>query len=722
MSRRRIPVLALFALLVVAGGATFPMLENRLTAIDFAISGAESTRADEVVQQYLGASGAEQDLVVFQSDTRSADDPAFRADADRILADVATIPGVRRVIGPGERPDVQISADRQVAVGIVGIDGSADQRATTATEIQQRLDRSAPTTLSADVTGYSPLQNDAVVTESADVSRAELIGIPVALLVLILALGALAAAVLPVAVALAGMAIATGAMFALSTAIRFDSLTVSIATMIGIGVGIDYAMFIVSRFREELGDARASDRATVDAACGRALATAGATVAASGVIVMISLSSMIVLRAPMFRGIVLGVTIAVTSMLLVGLVALPALLSVLGGAVNRGALPRRFRPAELDRAHPGRSAWARWSRGVMRRPVLYGSIGIATLAAAATPLLGIAQGLDAGTAALTDMPSGRAAVALEGRFPPGTLAPITIVATGPGGSPMTTADRSAAVDYITRVSADERVAAVLPAEEADGRMAVPVLASAPFDSADALSLVNRLRDEARSAERQGGPTILVGGSTASFIDLGDEMSSRLPVVIGVVLVVTFVFLTFAFRSIVLPLKAIVMNLLATGAALGITVAVFQWGIGESILDFESPGFVQVYLPTIVFVVLFGLSMDYEVFLIGRIREYWLATGDNDESVAAGIGHTARPITAAAAIMVVVFASFVTAATLELKQVGFALAVAVAIDAIIVRMVLVPAFLTLMGHWNWWLPGRRARPTPTQLVDDSAVAS
>ncbi|GAA1481792.1 MMPL family transporter [Gordonia sinesedis] len=720
-------VIAIFVVVVAGGAASFPVLESRLSAMDFAISGAESTRAEEIINTQFADSGSEQDLVVFRSDTRTADDPEFRAITDRTLAQLRTVTGVRQIANPFERPDTQISADQRVAVAIVGIDGTMAERATVAADLQKVAARHTTADIEIGATGYSPIQNDAVVTQTADVSRAELIGIPVALAVLLIALGAVVAAVLPVVVALSGMAIATGLMLALSTVTRFDALTVSIATMIGIGVGIDYAMFVVSRFREELAAAtapggNAPDRNAIAAACGRALATAGANVAASGIIVMISLSSLIVLRAPMFRGIVLGVAVAVTSMLLVGLIALPALLAALGTRVNRGRLPARLFPAELVTAEGhrrGESGWSRWARVVMRRPVRYGTFGIVTLIAAAAPLFAINEGLDMGTSALADMPSGRAAAALDGRFPEGAAAPITVVATGPDGSALSAAARAEVNDYVSRAVSDERIAAILPAEEADGRMVIPIVAAAPFDSADALALVRWLRSEARSVT---GADVLVGGSTATFIDLGDEMSNRLPVVIAIVLGVTLMFLVVAFRSIAVPLKAIAMNVLATGAALGITVAVFQWGIGESLLDFESPGFVQVYLPTIVFVVLFGLSMDYEVFLIGRIREYWHATGDNEKSVADGIGHTARPITAAAAIMVVVFASFITAATLELKQVGFALAVAVAIDAIIVRMILVPAFLKLLGRWNWWLP-MRPQPAPrTPLAGTPSATS
>ena len=435
---------------------------------------------------------------------------------------------------------------------------------------------------------------------------------------------------------------------------------------------------------------------------------------------MISLASLVVIPAPIFRGIAIGVATAVTAMLVVGLCLLPALLAVLGPRINCGQTPRRWQPAELsaDLADAARTRWGQWAYRIMKRPALYGSIAVAILLLAALPLTGIRYGLDMGTASLSETPSGRAAATLTTHFPPGALSPVELVATDTSGGPLTDAGHNAVARYLDQAQADPRVAALGPSTISDGRLATSLILSVPFDSTAATDLITDLRS---SAQQVGADSdILIGGSTAEFVDLDNEMTAKLPIVIGLVLTVSFVFLIVAFRSIALPLKAILMNLLATGAALGITVVVFQWGIGESLLDFSSPGFIQTYLPTLVFAVLFGLSMDYEVFLIGRMREYWAATGDNQHAVAAGLAHTARPITAAAAIMVVVFGSFITANMLELKQIGFALAIAVAIDALLVRLILVPALMRLLGQWNWWLPrlprnSARAAPEGTTPI-------
>ncbi|BAH55781.1 putative membrane protein [Rhodococcus opacus RKJ300 = JCM 13270] len=729
VARRRRLVLGAWVALLVLCAAAYPMLESRLGTPDFSVEESESAEVDRLLTEHFPQIGVEQDVIVFQSRTRTADDPEFRAAVTRTVAVAQQMSGVRSVLGPYAGDGAQISVDRRVAIAVVGLDGDMARRAVVARELQEAIAATGTADIDAALTGYSPVQNDVTEIQNADVQRAETIGIPVALALLVLALGALVAAIVPICVAVAGLLVAVGSMFAMTTVTAFDPLVVSMATMIGIGIGIDYAMFIVSRFREELtraGVTGRDGRALIADAVGRSLMTAGRTIIASGLIVMISLCSLIVMAAPVFRGIALAVATAVVSTLIVSLTLLPALLATLGPAVGRGALPKWMRPAEAAPVDPGKPGrWARWAYAMMARPVLFGSLAVGVLVFAAIPLFGIRYGLDMGTSALDTAPSGRAAAALTANFPAGSLSPLEMIATGPGDTPLTAQDITRVDQLVDRIARDGRVDAVLPAQESQGRLLISAIPGVPFDSMAAGELVRDLRAEAAEVARGGGPVVLIGGSTAEFIDISDEMTAKLPLVITLVLGSSLVFLLAAFRSLVLPVKAIVMNLLATGAALGITVAVFQWGIGESLLDFTSTGFLQVYLPTVVFVILFGLSMDYEVFLIGRMREYWDSSHDNQYAVAAGITHTARPITAAAAIMVVVFGSFVTAEVLELKQLGLALAVAVAIDAVIVRLVLVPALMRLFGARNWWFPRTRhrrgGRVRPDLRLEESAAS-
>ncbi|MGW4632858.1 MMPL family transporter [Nocardia sp. NPDC004415] len=708
IARHRRVVLAIWTLLLVVCGAAYPLLEDRLGAMDFGVEDSQSAEADRLVALHFPQFGAEQAVLVLHSPTLTADDPDFRAAVARTVAAAREVPGVTEVADPYlGLPGTQISANGHVAIALAGMDGDMAERADIAADLQHAIgvaDGEGP--VEVGLTGYSAVQNAATELQNADLARAEAIGVPVALVLLVLALGALAAAAVPIGVAIAGLLAATGGLFTLTTITAFDSLTVAMATMVGLGVGIDYAMFIVSRFREELSRHRVTSRADhggIAAAVGRSLATAGKTVLVSGLVVMISLCALIVIQAPIFRGIAIGVATAVTSMLLVAVTLLPALLAALGPAVNRGGLPSRWQPADAAAVPDGAGAsrWARWAYLVMRKPVLFGTAVIAILVVATLPVFGIRYGLDMGTSALDDTPTGRATTALTANFPAGALSPVEIIATGAADTPLS-ADAAAQVnEFLAGIARDDRIATVLPAQVGNGRILAMAIPAVPFDSMDATELIRDLR--AGAAATAPETAIQIGGSTAEFVDLSDEMTSKLPLVVVLVLAASLIFLIAAFRSIALPVKAIVMNLLATGAALGITVAVFQWGLGENVLDFTSPGFVQVYLPTVVFALLFGLSMDYEVFLIRRIREQWDATGDNQHAVAAGLTHTARPITAAAAIMIAIFASFLTADILELKQLGLALAVAVSIDAVLIRLVLVPALMRMFGDWNWWLP-------------------
>jgi putative drug exporter of the RND superfamily len=709
---RRI-VLALWVLMLSACALSYPILESRLQAPVFAVEHAESSEVHRLLVQHFPGLGVEQDLIVFNSRDRTVDSPQYRVVMDRAIDAAAATAGVEVVIGPYQgNPSAQISQDRHTAFATVGINGDGAERSGVARELQAAVGNTSAEGVEVGFTGYTPIQNDAVVAETTDLKRAEAIGIPMAFVLLILAFGALFAALVPVAVAVAGILLSFGTLLALSTAMTFDSLVISISTMICTGIGIDYAMFIISRFREELarrGVRSRRERVQIAEAVGAALDTAGKTVLASGIIVMISLGALAVVRVPIFRGIAIGVIAAVVSALLVALTLLPALLATLGPAINRGNLPACMWPADT---RPGADSttgrWARWAHAVMRRPLIFGGFAAAILVLAALPITGIRYGLDWGTSALNDTPSGHSFEVLADKFEPGLLAPIEIVATGRDDTPLDDHGSLRASEFIRNLSTEDRISAVTP-QYLDGRMRATAIPSVPGDSIAANELIEDLRSRASAVAASGGPCIKVGGATAESVDASHEITLKLPLVVALVLGSSLIFLIVVFRCLVLPIKAIIMNLMATGAALGITVAIFQWGIGESFLDFHSTGFLQVFLPATVFAVLYGLSMDYEVFLIRRMKEQWDGGYDNQAAVASGVEHTARPITAAAAIMIVVFGSFVTADVLELKQIGFALAVAILIDAVIVRLVMVPAFMRLFGRWNWWLPTIRRNP-------------
>ncbi|MBL1077972.1 MMPL family transporter [Nocardia sp. 2] len=711
MARRRRIVIGIWLLLVAACAATYPVLHERLGAPDYSVSTSDSYRVEQLAAEHFSQFGTEQDLIVFHSGRYTADAPEFRAAVDSALAAVRSTAGVAGAISPFEgNAALQISADRHTAFGIVGIDGNMSERVDVAIRLQELLADIPDTGVRASVTGYAPIEADLMQAETADMQRGESLGLPVAALVLVLALGAAVAATIPITVTAAGIAVAVGVLFGLTTFLTFSSLVLSVATMIGTGTAIDYAMFIVSRFNEELTRRGVRDRRArkdIDESVGAALDTTGRTILASGLIVMISLCALVTVGIPILNGVAVGVVTAVTATLAAAFTLLPAVLAALGPAINRGALPARLRPAETRTATTS-SGWTRWAHTVMGRPVLFGGIGVILLVLAALPITGMRYGIDMGLGSLSKLPSGEATRLVRDNFGPGLLSPIQVVATGPEDTALSGNGIVDANRFVAELSRDPRVAQVLP-QQADGRMLALVIPKDSFDSTTVAALTTDIRSRASTVE---SAEVLVGGMPAAFADISQRITERFPWVIALVLAVSLAFLVFAFRSIVLALKAIVLNLLATGAALGLTVAVFQNGYGDSLLGFQSAGFLQVYLPMLVFAVLFGLSMDYEVFLVRRMKEAWDRDRDNAAAVAEGLQRTARPITAAAAIMVAVFASFLTADVLELKQIGFALAVAVAIDAVVVRLILVPAFMQLFGRWNWWLPSlgaRRAQP-------------
>ncbi|WP_225728483.1 MULTISPECIES: MMPL family transporter [unclassified Nocardia] len=697
--------LGIWAVLLVACAICVPILENRLRAPDFTVDTAESAAARTILTDHFPSIGAEQDVIVFDGHGRAVETPEYRELITRVLTAVRTTHGVSDAIGPLDGAPLHLIADdHSSAIAIVSLDGNETRRGEIAEELTSKLRKYSSSMIYVGLTGHSPQQNDQIEVGVEDTTKAESIGMPVALLLLVLAMGAVVAAVVPVGVAVAGIAGAYGLIFLLSTLLHFDTLVLAVATMIGTGVGIDYSMFLVSRFREELAHSEIADkRAKITHAVAVTIDTTGRNILASGLIVMISLGALFVVRVPIFRAVAGGVAAAVAASLLVALTLLPAVLSALGNRINAGSLPAAFQPPDT-RDGKSRGGWERWAHGIMRRPVVFALAATAALAVLALPLTGVKFGLDAGVQALSQQPSGKATQVIEQKFASGLLAPLQIVATTADTGPLNADQAQRAQAFFNKLSTDPRIAQVLP-ETADGRTVATVILRPAFDSPDATNLVKSLRADARKVADNDGPTLRVGGATAEYVDFSAEITDKTPLVFGLVLAMSLIFLIIVFRSALLPIEAIVMNLIAIAAAMGTTVAVFQWGLGESLFDFHSRGFIQVFLPTVVFATLFGLSMDYEVFLIGRIKEIWDRDRDNERAVAAGLSHTARPISTAAAIMVVVFGSFVTAHVLEDKQIGFSLAVAVAIDAVLVRLVLVPALLRLFGPWNWWLPRR-----------------
>ncbi len=757
VARHRWHVLVGWGVLVVVAALAYPHLDSSLSASDYSATGSDSAKVAHTLATDFTAAGGEQDVVVFDSDTSTIKDAAYQQTVNKVNAALKNEKDVVAVLGPTDPgAQGQVSADGRAALTSLGLSGNDRERGALAEHLQHVVSTTAGSgAVKAYLTGYSPTANDLTAVETSDTERAESIGIPIALIVLLFALAAVVAGLIPLGAALVALMATYGVLSLLITFTPFDAFLLSIVTMIGVGISIDYSLFITTRFREELAKGHREGRDdAVTNAVGVAMATSGRTVLFSGTIVAISLFSLYVVSSPIFHGMAWGAVLVVVCTLFTAWTMLPALLAALGDHVNTWQLPKRFRPAEESaedqRARP--SGWARWAHTVLRHPWL-AIPALALLVLFALPTFGIKLGIDLGISSISNTPSGKGEIVLANSFSPGVLSPIQILATHQGSGSLSANDLTTIDNLTTSLAKDPRVAAAYSISTAlketggqltpqalttfaqdpstktvaaqmvntangSNRTVITVISKDAIDSTNATNLVNGLRTDTIPAyTAKAGPEMLVGGATAQFSDLADETWSKLPVVMAMVLSLSFLYLLIVFRSVLIPVKAVLMNLLATGAAFGLTTWVFQGDHLSGVFNFTSVGYVQVYLPIFVFALLFGLSMDYEVFLMSRMREEWDRTHDNDEAVAAGIAHTGRAITAAALIMAAVFGCFLVADVLELKEFGWALAVAVVLDATLVRLLLVPAIMKVMGgKANWWLPRWLDRILPKVHLD------
>lgn len=543
----------------------------------------------------------------------------------------------------------------------------------------------------------------------SETGTGEMIGIIAAVVILLVAFGSVVAMGLPIGMAIAGLALGVSTMPLLTYLIDIPSWAPQMGSMIGLGVGIDYALFLVTRHREFL-----ERGLPVAEAAGRAVATAGQAVVFAGGTVVIAILGLSVAGLPFMTAAGVATSVIVLIMVLASITFMPAMLGVAGPWINRLGVGRR-RPIPLVDGVSVR--WSRWGRHVSSHAWPY-AIGVTALLLAMTaPVFALQLGFpDEGT--LPDSRTERQAYDLvaEG-FGAGSNGPLVIAVDLNGN---TSLDNTALVEPLAdAVAADPGVWSVAPPEiNADAGIATLLAfpTTSPQDQAT-LDTVARLRGEVFPSVLAGTEASAhIGGSTANWGDLGERVAERMPWFIAAVVVLSFLLLMLVFRSILVPLKAAMLNLLSIGAAYGVLVMVFQWGWGKELIGLESTVPIVSFIPMFMFAVLFGLSMDYEVFLLSRVREEYLATGDNEASVIRGLAGTARVITSAALIMIAVFGGFVTGDDPAIKMLGLGLAVAIFVDATIVRVILVPAMMKLMGDANWWLPGWLDRGMPTVDID------
>jgi len=547
------------------------------------------------------------------------------------------------------------------------------------------------------VTGMVSMFHDLDTSASDDLLRAERIGVPLTMLVLLLVFGAPIAAALPLLIALGATVLTLAVLYAVSHVMPVSVFAQNAVTMIGLGVGVDYALFLVSRCRGEL-NAGKSWHDAVEIATLRTVHV----VVVSGLAVCTGFLALLLVRVPFLHTLALGGVMVVVTAMLMTLMVLPALLIVVGERVN---WPRRF----PQRASHSAALWGRWARETMRKPWRYLVPSLVVLAVLVVPTLR----LKAWTVGAHDLPP--ATEARQGydllveNFAPGWMAPIVLFVESRAGTIATPERQGALLATYRTLAADPRVqiARALPAPDSRAALLMLVSRSAP-ESDEAMGFVRELRTTTWTNARTAGLGIRVGGFNAAIIDFDEELFGSVKLIVPLVLAVTFVVLSIAFRSIVVPLKAIVMNLTSVLAAYGFLVYVFQDGVGARLVGLVPPGGLNSFIVLMLFTILFGLSMDYEVFLLSRIQEEYRKSGDNAASVVSGLSKTGGLITSAALIMVVLFGSFGFTRLVATREFGLGLAFAVALDATLIRLALVPILMGLLGRANWWWPAAMVR--------------
>ncbi|MGI5376223.1 MMPL family transporter [Streptomyces sp. CA-251387] len=703
------------------------------TADSMTAPGLDSRRAAELIERAgTGQEGMTAQVVVTPLDDGATffDDDGARTALTRLRAEVKRLPHVLGTSDPAGALDA--GGDTAVRGGLVSADGRIavvrvqypDQSRLSAEDLDALVD------LGDRLRAELPLRiemggNLFYVFSDPDGGASELIGLLAAAAILFLAFGSLVAAALPIGMAVFGLTVGVATMTLLAGVTEVPTFAPVLGSMVGLGVGIDYALFVLARHREYLACGL-----DPQAAAGRAVATAGRPVVFAGGTVVVSILGLAVANVPFMTVGGVAVSIVVLTMVLASVTLLPAFLGAAGPRLGRagriGRALRTRKPVRLARRRdPAAGAahaagWRRWIGHVSRHPVPY-AVGAAGLLLTATlPVLGLRVGLPDDGSLPHSRTERRAYDLVAEGFGPGTNGPL-VIAADPSG------DRGVVDRLVTTVAADPGIASVAPThiDRATGIATLVVFpTTSPQDKATADTIARLRTDVLPTAIGHGPARAHVGGAAASLSDVGQRTSERLPVFVAAVLAMSFLLLMLVFRSILVPLKAVLLNLLSIGAAYGIMVAVFQWGWGGALIGLEATVPIVSFIPMFLFAILFGLSMDYEVFLLSRVREEYLRTGDNGTAIVEGVSRTARIITSAALIMVAVFLSFAVAEDPSTKMFGLGLATAIFIDATVVRMVLVPATMTLLGRANWWLPKWLDRMLPRGPVgtDDTDAES
>jgi len=720
--RHRRLVILLWALAFLAAVPILPRLTDELKVGGFSNPTIEAARARALLEAEIPSFAPSTLVVIYQSDSLVATDPQFSAAAEQSLAGLSALPEFTGVT-PFQANPAQISRDGHTAYSLVQLSLSPEQSQRLMPDIREAI-VDVPD-VEVTLAGAPAFYEDVERISEQDLRRAEMIAIPFALVALVLVFGSLVGAAVPLAVGALSVAAVIGLLWLVAHILDMSIFVLNLTTMLGLGLAIDYSLFMTSRFREE------SPHRTLEDAIAVTVGTAGRAVFFSGLTVLIGLTGLALFDFMFLRSVGVAGALVVAVAVLGALTLLPAVLGIVGPHIDRGRLFRR-------ESHGGSPFWSVLANTVMRHPWLVLVPVMAFLILLGLPFRHAKLSSPDATILPLSVESRQGFEVLRREFGDGEISPIVVALRSSGG--ITREDNLAALwDFTRHFAADERVTRIdslvtldprLSLAQYDllyntGQMSDPFVAAArqqfagpdatvvlmytrglPTDDAN-INLLHEIRDWQMGGDMQ----MLVDGGTAEIVDVVNEMYAEFPLVALVIVLSTYLVLLFLFRSVVLPLKAILMNVLSIIASYGALVFIFQDGHFARWLDFEPLGFVEASLPILMFCLLFGLSMDYEVFLLSRVREAYLDSHDNTSSVAIGLQRSGRIITGAALIVVVVTLSFVSAQIVLVKALGLGIAIAILLDATIVRGLLVPATMRLLGDVNWWLPGWLARLLP-----------
>jgi putative drug exporter of the RND superfamily len=685
---------AWIAVFILAIVAIVTLLGGSLTTEGEPTNDPEAFQARDVLERAFPPNPGTTvtDIVVVRSEEYAVDSPQFRSFVQDLVerSDTTALAEARTYL---DDPAGLVSEDRRATILPIGIvDDDETEAVVEAVEAADEDPAFAVT-----VTGDETLDHDFNLLSQEDLENGELkFGLPAALIVLLLVFGAVVAGLVPLLMAAVSIVVALGLTALVAQPFELSVFVINLPKGMGLAIGIDYSLFVVSRYREE----RARGREQLDAIAVSGL-TASRAVLFSGTVFVVAMLGMLIVPSSIMRSLAVGAILVGIVSVVAALTLLPAVLGLLGDRVNALRIPFVGRRILASSSSEGR-IWGAIVRAVLRRPVVSLALSVAVLLSATVPLLGI----NIGTGGVSTLPdrfvSKRGFLALQRDFPGTTADPAEIVVTrGASNADVT----SVLADLRSTLAADARFGSGEIRRATDGEvavLAVPVEGDA--SDPEAISAVRELRTETVPQAFEGtGAEVLVGGASSENIDYFDSVIDPAPYVIGLVLLLTFLFLTVVFRSVVIAATAVGLNLLSVGAAYGLLVLVFQYGIGADLLGFQDADRIEAWVPLFLFSVLFGLSMDYQVFLLSRIRERFDETRDTPDAVIFGVGSTARIITGAALIIVAVFAGFARGDLIMFQQMGFGVAVALLIDATLIRSVVLPSAMKLLGDWNWYLP-------------------